>query len=98
MRIALLQRQDGTVLRKIDEQWQYLSPLFGEWLIIFTPTQSEINSMMPYPSAINVPKIYGQEFIHLHEKPTEYTNKTQNTDKCNTAEAALRDALRSQGC
>jgi hypothetical protein len=52
MRAEIFQRKDGTVLKIINDQWFYLSPLFGEWLPIFNPSQSE--DLKPYPRNIEV--------------------------------------------
>lgn len=40
---ALWQKLDGTVLRHTTpDQWEYLSPLFGEWITCLTPTPIEV--------------------------------------------------------
>lgn len=67
MTVTMLQRPDGSVMRVIDGRWEYLSPLFGEWLSTFTPTRGEQELMQPYPAAINVPDSMRQEFIHQSE-------------------------------
>lgn len=52
MKPGLYQRRDGSVLKfRENNSWQYLSPLFGEWLDMFRPLDSDI---APYPRNLNV--------------------------------------------
>lgn len=52
MKPGLYQRLDGTVLKlREDGSWQYLSPLFGEWLDIFNPTTTNLSK---YPRNIEI--------------------------------------------
>lgn len=45
---GLYQRSDGTVYRKDESgNWAYLSPLFGEWLDVWS--QPDDGSLRPYP-------------------------------------------------
>lgn len=48
------QRSDGTVYRKINKTWFYLSPLFGEWLPVFDK-EPERDELKPYPR--NLPNL-----------------------------------------
>lgn len=66
-KVTILQRKDGTVLRHLGKRWEYLSPLFGEWLRVLRPTNKEILEMQPYPAALNVPDVFDQKFIQQHE-------------------------------
>lgn len=51
---GLYQRRDGTVVKlREDGSWQYLSPLFGEWLDIFDQSASGIEK---YPRNLEIPQ------------------------------------------
>ena len=51
---CLWQKLDGTVLQERPEGWFYLSPLFGEWLPIFKPTEEELRRLKPYPANLEI--------------------------------------------
>jgi hypothetical protein len=58
---GLYQHLDGTVFKlREDGSWQYLSPLFGEWLDVFTPN---VRGLDKYPRNIEVPKDMIDAFI-----------------------------------
>lgn len=50
---GIYQRLDGTVYWKHEDgRWQYLSPLFGEWLDVFDPPDD--GSLKRYPRNLEV--------------------------------------------
>lgn len=66
MKAKLWQKVDGTVLRQTEfGAWEYLSPLFGEWLNVFGPNKTEIE---PYPRNLNIPT------DQLHARPQPISN------------------------
>lgn len=53
MKPGLYQRLDGTVLKlREDDTWQYLSPLFGEWLDVYAPGGGE--RLKSYPRNLEI--------------------------------------------
>lgn len=54
MKAALYQKTDGTVYwLHEDGHWQYLSPLFAEWLNVFD--QPDDGTLEVYPRNLNKP-------------------------------------------
>ncbi len=51
---AYWQKLDGTIYRERADGWDYLSPLFGEWLPVFNPGELDKKEMLPYPRNLDV--------------------------------------------
>jgi len=52
--LKLFQKSDGTVMKRENGHWFYLSPLFGEWLPVYDREPSR-DSLKKYPRNINCP-------------------------------------------